>query len=102
MRFLFRIPLTILDSFLETASSHPDDWEDLKVVALAAGREKWPDLSTDARRRWMAVLASLRSSWRITVGWGEPGDASGDSPGLPAVRWLSVLDCGAERHPPNR
>lgn len=81
------LPGSVVDSVLTLAESGPTDWDETRVVALTRGRELWPGLEEAALTRWLAVLASLRSWWRITVGWGD-GPAHG--------RWLSVLDCGPE------
>lgn len=81
-------PPGMVDGVLELASFGPQDWDDVRTVTLASNRERWPDLDPATHNRWLALVASLRSWWRITVSWGSEGEGTG--------HWLSVLDCGPE------
>ena len=95
------LPVGALDDVLEVlAAVPPEDWERARVAGIAATDAELlpvPGLPTvplepAARTRLIAVLASLESSWRVTVGWGEArteGEAQ-------AARSLAVLDCGPE------
>jgi hypothetical protein len=80
------VPVEVADSVLSLAGTGPQDWDEVRTVTLARGRELWPGFQGADLDRWLALVASLRSWWRITAGWGEPGEG----------RWLSVLDCGPE------
>ncbi|WP_028045927.1 hypothetical protein [Cellulomonas sp. URHE0023] len=81
-------PLGLVDIVLELASLGPQEWDAARTVALATTHDRWPDLDDDTRNRWLALVATLRSWWRVTVSWGDEGAGTG--------RWLSVLDCGTE------
>ncbi|MBO0898903.1 hypothetical protein J1G43_02845 [Cellulomonas sp. zg-ZUI22] len=82
-------PAGLVDIVLEMASLGPAEWDDARTVALATTTtERWPDLDAQTRARWLAIVATLRSWWRVTVSWGDEGAGTG--------RWLSVLDCGAD------
>jgi hypothetical protein len=81
-------PAAMVDFVLEMSSLGPQEWDDARTVTLATTYERWPDLDRDTLNRWLALVATLRSWWRITVSWGAEGAGTG--------RWLSVLDSGPE------
>jgi hypothetical protein len=86
-------PVGVVDSVLTAVSSDAQEWDLARAVALTRGRELWPALTDETLERWMTLVASIRSWWRITIGWGPTGLSTGEPvPG----RWLSVLDCGPE------
>lgn len=83
--------LLTVDRLLAALSTDPaPDWDDLKAFALARAATDLAHLPEPERTRWVAVLASLQASWRITAFWGDP-DTEPD-----VVRGLAVLDCGGE------
>ena len=83
--------LLTVERLLAALSTEPaPDWDDLKAFALSRAADDLSHLPEADRTRWVAVLASLQSSWRITAFWGDP-DSEPD-----VVRGLAVLDCGEE------
>lgn len=83
--------LLTVERLLSTLGSDPaPDWDDVKSFALSKSAQDLAHLAPDDRTRWIAVMASLQASWRITAFWGDP-DSEPD-----VVRGLAVLDCGTE------
>lgn len=63
-----------------------DDWEDVRTVAVATVDEIFDSLAPEQREMWVAVLATLESTWRVTCVWGpDPRHHA---------RGLAVWDCG--------
>jgi hypothetical protein len=60
-------------------------WQDTRTVAIARADDLLGELDPDQRRLWIAVLAHLQGSWRVTCAWG---------PGPENMRALAVWDCG--------
>jgi hypothetical protein len=61
-------------------------WDDVRTVAIAKLDELFGELSPDQREMWIAVLATLEGTWRITCAWGPETHHS---------RGLAVWDCGS-------
>jgi hypothetical protein len=62
------------------------EWDDVRTVAIAKLDELFGTLSPEQREMWIAVLATLEGTWRITCAWGPETRHS---------RGLAVWDCGA-------
>lgn len=61
-------------------------WDDVRTVAIAQLDEIFGSMSPEQREMWIAVLATLQGTWRVTCAWGpEPRHARG----------LAVWDCGS-------
>ena len=60
-------------------------WQDTRTVAIARADELLGELDPEQRRLWIAVLAHLEGSWRVTAAWGPKPEHS---------RALAVWDCG--------
>jgi hypothetical protein len=69
----------------------PEQWATVRTVALAKASEHAAHLDEAARRRWVALVASLVSFWRITSRWADPNADGGQR-----YKTLAVLDCGSE------
>ena len=61
-------------------------WDDVRTVAIARLDELFGAMSPDQREMWIAVLATLEGTWRITCAWGPETRHS---------RGLAVWDCGS-------
>ena len=61
-------------------------WDDVRTVAIAGLDDLFGAMSPDQREMWIAVLATLEGTWRITCAWGPETRHS---------RGLAVWDCGA-------
>ena len=84
----FAAPIGLVDMVLEASSLGPQEWVSARTVALATTVAQFPDLDVETRHRWLSLVATMRTWWRVTVSWGDEGAGTG--------RWLSVLDCGTE------
>ena len=84
----FAPPIALVDMVLEASSLGPQEWVSARTVALATTAAQFPDLDVETRNRWLSLVATMRTWWRVTVSWGDEGAGTG--------RWLSVLDCGTE------
>ena len=62
-----------------------DSWDDVRTVAIARLDEIFGTMSAEQREMWIAVLATLQGTWRITCAWG---------PETRHARGLAVWDCG--------
>jgi len=62
-----------------------DGWDDVRTVAIAKLDEVFGALSPEQREMWIAVLATLEGTWRVTCAWGPETRHS---------RGLAVWDCG--------
>lgn len=83
--------LLTVERLLATLGSDPQPgWDDVKAYALSRAGQDLAHLPPEDRTRWIAVMASLQASWRVTAFWGDP-DTEHD-----VVRGLAVLDCGVE------
>ena len=60
-------------------------WDDVRTVAIARLDDLFGAMSPDQREMWIAVLATLEGTWRITCAWGPETRHS---------RGLAVWDCG--------
>jgi len=60
-------------------------WDDVRTVAIARLDEIFGAMSPEQREMWIAVLATLEGTWRITCAWG---------PETRHCRGLAVWDCG--------
>lgn len=63
-----------------------DTWDDVRTVAIAQIDDVLGAMSPEQREMWIAVLATLEGTWRITCAWGPETRHS---------RGLAVWDCGA-------
>jgi hypothetical protein len=80
-------PLGTVASLLAAFSAETGGaWDDVRTVAIAKLDEIFGELSPDQREMWIAVLATLEGTWRITCAWG---------PETQHARGLAVWDCGA-------
>jgi hypothetical protein len=61
-------------------------WDDVRTVAIAKLDELFGELSPEQREMWIAVLATLEGTWRVTCAWGPETHHS---------RGLAVWDCGS-------
>jgi hypothetical protein len=61
-------------------------WDDVRTVAIARLDEIFGEMSPEQREMWIAVLATLEGTWRITCAWGPETRHS---------RGLAVWDCGS-------
>jgi hypothetical protein len=61
-------------------------WADVRTVAIARLDDILGRMSAEQREMWIAVLATLEGTWRITCAWGPETRHS---------RGLAVWDCGA-------
>ncbi|HET6166177.1 MAG TPA: hypothetical protein VFE07_05070 [Marmoricola sp.] len=61
-------------------------WDDVRTVAIAKLDEIFGAMSPEQREMWIAVLATLEGTWRVTCAWGPETRHS---------RGLAVWDCGA-------
>jgi hypothetical protein len=62
------------------------EWDDVRTVAIARLDELFGAMSPEQREMWIAVLATLEGTWRITCAWGPETRHS---------RGLAVWDCGS-------
>jgi len=60
-------------------------WDDVRTVAIAKLDDILGAMSADQREMWLAVLATLEGTWRVTCAWGPESRHS---------RGLAVWDCG--------
>jgi hypothetical protein len=60
-------------------------WDDVRTVAIARLDDIFDTLTPDQREMWIAVLATLEGTWRVTCAWG---------PEVRHSRGLAVWDCG--------
>ena len=60
-------------------------WDDVRTVAIARLDSIFGAMSAEQREMWMAVLATLQATWRVTCAWG---------PDTRHSRGLAVWDCG--------
>jgi len=60
-------------------------WDDVRTVAIARLDELFGAMSPEQREMWIAVLATLEGTWRVTCAWG---------PETRHTRGLAVWDCG--------
>lgn len=80
-------PLGTIASLLAAFSAEaPGGWDDVRTVAIARLDEIFGAMSSEQREMWIAVLATLEGTWRITSAWG---------PGTHHARGLAVWDCGS-------
>ncbi|RLV47849.1 hypothetical protein D9V37_17165 [Nocardioides mangrovicus] len=68
------------------AASEHTEWEDVRTVAIATLDDILGSMETDQREMWLAVLATLQATWRVTCVWGPDSRAH--------ARGLAVWDCG--------
>jgi hypothetical protein len=61
-------------------------WDDVRTVAIARLDEIFGAMSPAQREMWIAVLATLEGTWRVTCAWGPETRHS---------RGLAVWDCGS-------
>jgi hypothetical protein len=61
-------------------------WDDVRTVAIGKLDEIFGAMSPEQREMWVAVLATLEGTWRITCAWGPETRHS---------RGLAVWDCGS-------
>lgn len=73
---------------LMTAFANEDgaNWQDTRTVAIARADQLLGELEPEQRKLWIAVLAHLEGSWRVTCAWGPTPEES---------RALAVWDCGS-------
>jgi hypothetical protein len=64
------------------------DWDDVRTVTVARLDDLFGELSPEQREMWIAVVATLEGTWRVTCAWGP------DSPDGAHARGLAVWDCG--------
>jgi len=69
-----------------TDGENRGSWDDVRTVAIARLDEIFGAMSPDQREMWIAVLATLEGTWRITCAWGPETRHS---------RGLAVWDCGS-------
>jgi hypothetical protein len=60
-------------------------WDDVRTVAIARLDDIFGAMSPEQREMWIAILATLEGTWRITCAWG---------PETRHTRGLAVWDCG--------
>ena len=60
-------------------------WDDVRTVAIAKLDDFFGAMTDEQREMWIAVLATLEGTWRITCAWG---------PEVRHSRGLAVWDCG--------
>ena len=63
-----------------------ESWDDVRTVAIARVDEIFGAMSPEQREMWIAVLATLEGTWRVTCAWGPETRHS---------RGLAVWDCGS-------
>lgn len=80
-------PLATVQSVLASLLG-AEDWDDVRTVATTYTSTAERRLPAADHRQWLAILATLRSSWRITCQWGPLSDE------VPTASGLVVLDCG--------
>ncbi|HEX2896357.1 MAG TPA: hypothetical protein VHO29_20305 [Marmoricola sp.] len=68
------------------AFSAGGSWDDVRTVAIAQLDEIFGVMSPELREMWIAVLATLQGTWRVTCAWGPETRHS---------RGLAVWDCGS-------
>jgi hypothetical protein len=79
--------LATVASLLAAFSSETGgSWDDVRTVAIAKLDEIFGAMSPEQREMWIAVLATLEGTWRITCAWGPETRHS---------RGLAVWDCGS-------
>jgi hypothetical protein len=79
--------LATVASLLAAFSAELDGtWDDVRTVAIAKLDDLFGAMSPEQREMWIAVLATLEGTWRITCAWGPEARHS---------RGLAVWDCGA-------
>jgi hypothetical protein len=61
-------------------------WDDVRTVAIARLDEIFGAMPPAQREMWIAVLATLEGTWRVTCAWGPETRHS---------RGLAVWDCGS-------
>jgi hypothetical protein len=61
-------------------------WDDVRTVAISQLDDLFGAMSSEQREMWIAVLATLEGTWRITCAWGPETRHS---------RGLAVWDCGS-------
>jgi len=61
-------------------------WDDVRTVAIGRVDEIFGAMSREQREMWIAVLATLEGTWRVTCAWGPETRHS---------RGLAVWDCGS-------
>ena len=80
-------PLGTVASLLAAFSAEaPGGWDDVRTVAIAKLDDLFGVMSPEQREMWIAVLATLEGTWRVTCAWG---------PEVRHARGLAVWDCGA-------
>jgi len=80
-------PLATVASLLAAFSAETGGaWDDVRTVAIAKLDDIFGEMSAEQREMWIAVLATLEGTWRITCAWGPEAHHS---------RGLAVWDCGA-------
>lgn len=47
-----------------------DSWDDVRTVAIARLDDIFGAMSAEQREMWIAVLATLQGTWRVTCAWG--------------------------------
>ena len=79
-------PLATVASLLAAFSAVAGaGWDDVRTAAIARLDDILGELSAGQREMWIAVLATLEGTWRITCAWG---------PETRHARGLAVWDCG--------
>lgn len=79
-------PLRTVASLLAAFSAESGgEWDDVRTAAIAGLDGIFGEMSADQREMWIAVLATLEGTWRITCAWGPETRHS---------RGLAVWDCG--------
>jgi hypothetical protein len=71
---------------LLAAFSAGGSWDDVRTVAIAQLDEIFGEMSPEQREMWIAVLATIQGTWRVTCAWGPETRHS---------RGLAVWDCGS-------
>lgn len=69
----------------ESAGPAAATWDDVRTVAIARLDDIFGAMSPEQREMWIAVLATLQGTWRVTCAWG---------PETRHARGLAVWDCG--------
>jgi hypothetical protein len=80
-------PLGTIASLLAAFSAEAGgEWDDVRTAAIARLDDIFGELTPQQREMWIAVLATLEGTWRITCAWGPETRHS---------RGLAVWDCGS-------
>ncbi|RNM14960.1 hypothetical protein [Nocardioides pocheonensis] len=80
-------PLRTIAALLAAFSAESGGgWDDVRTAAIAGLDGILGEMSAEQREMWIAVLATLEGTWRITCAWGPETRHS---------RGLAVWDCGS-------